>query len=246
VATITIAAAQTIPFDGEVRKNMDAHAKLIALAAEKKVNLIVFPELSLTGYELSHASQLAFTIYDDRLMPLVTLAEKHKMTVVVGVPLLLDSNLYIGALIISPDRSISPYAKHHVHDTEKKVFQAGHLNPKIYLTDEQASLAICADITHPVHAENAALSGSTLYLAGVFITPEGIEKESALLKGYASKYKMAVIMANYGGESGGMQSAGKSTIWSDTGGKVVMMETVGEGLVIAKKENGKWTGKVLQ
>jgi predicted amidohydrolase len=246
LTTITIAAAQTIPFDGDIRKNIETHEKLIVTAADKKVDLVVFPEMSLTGYDLMRAPELAFTIYDERLNSIVLLAEKHNITVVPGVPLQMDSNLYIGALIISPDRSISPYAKHHVHSSEKKVFQSGHLNPKIYIGDDQASLAICADITHPSHADNAALSGSTLYLAGVFITPEGIEKESAMLKRYAKKHQMAVVMANYGGESGGIQSGGKSAVWSDTGGKVVAMEGVGEGLVIAKKENGKWTGKVLQ
>ena len=246
MTTITIAAAQTIPFDGDVRKNIETHEKLIALAADKKVDVILFPEMSLTGYDLSHGQELAFTIYDERIKPIMLLAEKHNIIVIAGVPLQMDSNLYIGALIISPDRSISPYAKHHVHATEKKVFKPGHLNPKIYFGDEQASIAICADITHSSHAGNAASSGSTLYLASVFITPEGIEKESALLKGYARKHKMAVAMANYGGESGGIQSGGKSAIWSDTGSKVVAMEGNGEGLVIAKKENGKWTGKVLQ
>lgn len=246
MTTITIAAAQTIPFDGDVKKNIETHEKLIAIAADKKVDLVVFPEMSLTGYELGQAPELAFTIYDERLKPITILAEKHNMAIVAGAPLHMDSKLYIGALIISPDRSISPYAKHHVHSSEKKVFKAGYLNPKIYIGDEQASLAICADITHSIHPENAAGSGSTLYLASVFITPEGIEKEEALLKGYAKKHEMAVVMANYGGESGGMQSGGRSAIWSDTGGKVVGMEGVGEGLVIAKKENGKWTGKVLQ
>ena len=246
MTTITIAAAQTIPFDGDVRNNVETHEEFIVKAADKKVDLIVFPEMSLTGYELEQAPELAFTIYDERLKPIILLAERHNIIVIAGAPLRMNSKLYIGALIISPDRSISPYAKHHVHSTEKKVFQSGHLNPKIHMGDELASLAICADITHPIHASNAAISGSTLYLAGVFITPDGIEKDTALLKSYAKKHNMAVVMANYGGGSGNMQSAGKSTIWSETGSRVVSMDGVGEGLGIAKKEDGKWTGKVLQ
>jgi predicted amidohydrolase len=246
LTTITIAAAQTIPYKGDVRKNIESHEKLILKAVDKKVDLIVFPEMSLTGYELDLAEELAFTLYDDRVDPIVSLAVKHNMIIIAGAPLRLDSNLFIGALIISPDRSISAYAKHHVHKSEAKVFKSGHLDPKIHLGEEHASLAICADITHTDHADNAAHSGSTLYLAGVFLTPEGIDKDTTKLKGYAKKHNMAVVMANYGGETGGIQSAGKSTIWSDTGGKVVGMDGVGEGLVIAKKENGKWTGKVLQ
>ena len=53
-------------------------------------------------------------------------------------------------------------------------------------------------------------------------------------------------MSNYGGESGGREAAGKSAIWSESGEKIAGMEDLGEGLVIAKKVQGIWTGKVLQ
>ena len=38
------------------------------------------------------------------------------------------------------------------------------------LHDKSYSLAICADTAHETHAENAAKSGATLYLAGVLVS----------------------------------------------------------------------------
>jgi len=246
LTTITIAAAQTIPVKGDVSKNIEAHEKLIIKAASKKADLVVFPELSLTGYEPAISKELSFTVFDDRILSIFSLSEKHGMTIIAGAPIRIETKLYIGSFIIFPDNTVSIYLKHNLHPGEEKFFQPGFFNPKVQIGSEKASLAVCADITNQDHAKEAAESKSTMYLASVFISPEGYKKDSAMLQNYARKYKMSILMSNFGGESGDLQSAGKSTIWSESGVKIAGLEDVGEGLVIAKKEQGKWTGKVLQ
>lgn len=47
-----IALAQISPFLGDVRKNLDLHLRYFEKARKKKVDLLIFPELSLTGYTL--------------------------------------------------------------------------------------------------------------------------------------------------------------------------------------------------
>jgi predicted amidohydrolase len=47
-----IALAQIAPHLGNVRKNLDLHVRAIERARKEKVELLVFPELSLTGYSL--------------------------------------------------------------------------------------------------------------------------------------------------------------------------------------------------
>jgi predicted amidohydrolase len=46
------ALAQISPYLGDVRKNLDLHLEIIAQARREKADLLVFPELSLTGYKL--------------------------------------------------------------------------------------------------------------------------------------------------------------------------------------------------
>ena len=230
---------------GNIAENIKRHEKLIKYAAEKEVDILLFPELSLTGYEMELAADLAMGFFDERIQPLMDLSRNHKMVIIVGAPVRIDMRLYIGAFVFNPDGSLSLYLKHHLHSGEEKVFQPGHLNPMIYSGSDIASIAICADLTHPDHAEEAARNESTLYLAGAFITPEGYSKDSHILKKYARKYSMGVALANFGGESGGFMSAGKSAIWSDAGEKVAGLDGLGEGLVIAKKINGKWSGKSM-
>ena len=47
---LRIAAAVPHLYLGNVEKNVDAHLEKLREAAEKKASLVVFPELSLTGY----------------------------------------------------------------------------------------------------------------------------------------------------------------------------------------------------
>ena len=47
-----LAAAQTVPVRGDVEANLAQHVRLVRVAAEEKAQVLVFPELSLTGYEL--------------------------------------------------------------------------------------------------------------------------------------------------------------------------------------------------
>lgn len=66
----SLAAAQTAPIRGDVEANLRQHAHLVRAAAEQGAEILVFPELSLTGYELNLAAELAFAEDDARLAPL--------------------------------------------------------------------------------------------------------------------------------------------------------------------------------
>ena len=47
-----VALAQISPILGDVKKNLDLHLRYFEKARKKKVDLLIFPELSLTGYTL--------------------------------------------------------------------------------------------------------------------------------------------------------------------------------------------------
>ena len=107
-------AAQTIPAPGDVDRNLAAHLALCELAAGEQAQVVVFPELSLTGYELDRAEQLAFTPDDPRLADLRAAAAAHRLTVVAGAPLRSGDRLHIAALILRADGGVDIYTKHHL------------------------------------------------------------------------------------------------------------------------------------
>ena len=164
-----IAVAQTVAVPGDTAANLDQHLRLARIAAHVGARVVVFPELSLTGYELSLAQELAFSQQDPRLEPLSGLAATLSMTLIVGAPVRLQSGLHIGAFILGPDGSAELYTKHHlgafasaascdgvVPPAEATVFRPGDRNPLVAFGDATAAVAICADTGRPSHPRAAA------------------------------------------------------------------------------------------
>ena len=226
---VRIAAAQSVSQAADLLANLTTHCRFIETASAADVDILVFPELSLSGYEPKYVKDLALGPTDKRLDPIRELLCSRSMTVVVGAPVSSDADKpYIGAICFFPDGRSVVYRKQYLHPGE-----------------EAFSLAICADITHEAHARVAADSGASMYLAGVFITPGGYEVDASLVRGYAESHGFAVLMANHGGPSGGISSAGKSAIWAPGGNLLAAAPEAGNWLVIAAKKTEGWSGEVL-
>jgi predicted amidohydrolase len=241
-----LAAAQSISRRGDIKENTQRHLRLIELAAGHNVQCVLFPELSLTGYELDLAESLAFTANDERLNYFKEYSEKYKITIIAGAPYRSRTGLHIGAFIIDPERRVSVYLKRFLHTGEEKFFLPGNINSILVFEDEKLAVAICADISNPRHAFEASQSACTIYGVGALISRSGYETDSSLLQGYAQKHSLLVMLANHGGPSGGYDSSGRSAVWSPTGNLLAELEVSGEGLIIAEKDNNRWIGKAVR
>ena len=242
-----LASAQTKPKRGDIDSNLIDHYNLIELASKNQVDLIVFPEMSITGYEREKARDLAFTETDSRLDKLCQLSVDTKMILIVGAPILINDKLFIGAFILKPDHSISIYTKQYLHSGEEEYFDSSFdYNPLINLDKEQISIAICADIVNPKHADSARKSGSTLYIASIFFTPNGISDGHKTLSDYSKQHNMNVLMSNYCGQSWGLDSGGQSAFWNYNGDLIASLDNQDSGLLIVEKLNNSWIGKELK
>jgi predicted amidohydrolase len=238
-----LAAAQISPKDGEIEYNLKEHYRLIRMAAEHSVQLIVFPEMSITGYVKALANELAFRENDSRLEELRRLSVQHNMIIVAGAPVRIGSALHIGSFILSPDNSVLIYTKQFLHTGEEKFFSPGSAhNPMIRLGEERIAFAICADIANPMHPANAHKAGCTMYTASICYTPGGIGEAYEMLGSYAKEYSMSVLMSNFCGASGGHEAGGKSALWSGKGSLAVGLDAAGAGLVIGQKKEDSWDG----
>lgn len=243
----TFAAAQSISIAGDVHANLLRHQCFMQAAAQHGVQLLVFPELSLTGYERGLAADLAILPDDPVLQPLRELAREFQLTTIVGMPIRLSANapVLIGALVFGADGSLGIYTKQHLHPGEEVAFAPGYGGSMLEMGSDHVALAVCADFSHASHAAAAAGQGATLYAAGVLITEGGYGPDTALLQGYAREHGMTVLMANHGGTTGGWESAGRSAVWGPDGALIVAAPGQGELLVIARREAGGWAGQVL-
>jgi predicted amidohydrolase len=245
MAEISIAAAQTISRRGDIRANLETHGRFIDAAAGRGVRLIIFPELSLTGYEPDLAGALAFSPRDSRLDTLRSLAATHGMIVVAGAPVRLESGLHIACFVLFPDGSEALHTKSHLAAGEEGFFSACVSDLLFEAGEESVILAICAELGHPLHAARVAVSGATVHLASVLNTPKGYEIDAAVLLGFARDHSMLVMMANHGGDSGGYRTAGKSSAWSGRDGLLASLPGPGEGMMIASGTAGSWKATVV-
>lgn len=234
-----LAVAQFRPVAGDVGLNTQKHVRLIKRAIAEKADIVFFPELSLTGYELELAKTLAFSTEDGRLAVFRDLADEFGITIIVGAPLLLQGgDVGIGVLVIRPHAAVLPYCKMHLHSGEAEIFATGNEELVFDCQGESVGLAICADTANAAHAANVAGKGATVYLCSMVITANGYAVDTQLLCDYAHQYKMLVAMANYCGETGGWPAIGKSAIWSEDGTLIGVADEGTEGLVMGMMKKG--------
>jgi predicted amidohydrolase len=240
-----LASAQTKPKRGDINKNLVDHYRLIKVAAMNGANLIVFPEMSITGYERENAFSLAFSPSDSRLDELIKLAEDYNITIIAGAPIKINSDLFIGEFIIQPEKSLMIYTKQFLHPGEEEYYKSSFdHNPIIKMNNKNISLAICADIDNPLHPENASKVDSSVYISSIFFSPDGIPSAHNLLSNYAKKYSMSVLMSNYSGDSWGQPSGGRSAFWDKNGRLIAEMNDSNSGLLIIENKNDIWTGRM--
>lgn len=247
MTALTLAAAQTTSVAGDVPANIQRHLAFMQAAAEHGVQLLVFPELSLTGYEPTLAAGLAIAPEDALLAPLRDMAQALRLTAVVGMPIRLapQTGVLIGALVLGADGSLAVYTKQHLHPGEDAAFIAGQGGAALEYGGNRIALAVCADFSHASHPRQAAEAGANVYAAGVLISEGGYATDSALLQGYAVEHGLLVLMANHGGPSGGWACAGRSAIWAADGGLLAAAPGLGDALVIARRDGGHWSGHVV-
>ena len=258
--SLVIASAQTTPLRGDIEANCRQHVAVAHAAALRGASTVVFPELSLIGYELDLLPSLVLTPSDSRLNSLRAAAERLQCTLVVGAPALAPAGVHIAAYILTPEGAVEVYHKHHLGSGEEKAVQAGTNNPFVRLQPRgraaerdkpaedrwgSAAIAVCADANHATHAQAAADRGVDAYLVGSFIEPDAFEDRSRMLRDYASSHEFCVALANYGARTGGCPSAGRSSIWSEHGDCVVAAPTVGAAVAIARRTDGAWSGEVV-
>ncbi len=229
-----IASAQIRPVAQNTEANISNHLRVIEEAAEQGVSFILFPEMSLTGYELELAAELAFEVTDQRLDIFAEKAKTYNMVIAAGAPVRIDGELYIGSFIFLPDGTMKVYTKQYLHVGEERFFVSGlDRHVEVEWNNEKIAFAICADIVNPLHAEAASKTGTTLYAASIFYsTPTGIVEAYEQLSRYAREYGMQVLMANFTGVSYNLEARGISAFWNKEGKLVKQLNEKEEGLLV--------------
>ena len=235
MSALRIAAAQSASTPLDIEANLRRHLDFLDAAATAGVELLVFPELSLSGYELAGLAGCALRADDARLDPLAERARAAGMTVVAGAPIANPSGLpWIGAITLHPDGRRSVYRKRFLHAGEERHASAGSAISQVIETGGvRVALAICADTGNAQHPHAASVLGAGLYAAGALITPAGYAQDAEQLAGYARLFRMDILLANHAAPTGGLESAGRSAFWRAGGELAGAAPGPGELLLVA-------------
>ncbi|WP_407402292.1 carbon-nitrogen hydrolase family protein [Chryseobacterium sp.] len=228
-----ISVAQTNPIKGNVKINLQNHLKLIEKAIDNNVELIIFPELSLTGYEPELAKIISENFDESKLDIFQKKSDEHNITIGIGLPTMKNDKIFISMIIFQPCKEKIIYSKQNLFPSEKELFTKG--NKQIIVKFENNNIfapAICYEISDKYHSQNAKVNNASIYIASVLNSKSGIDDDLLKLSSIAKEHNMTVMMSNFIGESGGYDCAGKSSLWNNDGRLIEQLNDYQEGILI--------------
>lgn len=227
-----VAIVQIEAIKGNIERNIENHLKWIKQAIQNNADMVVFPELSLTGYEPELSESLATNQDDPRLDEMQSLSDNNRITIGVGLPTRQERDVFVSMIIFQPHQKRITYSKQYLYPPEKSIFKAGKNPLVLKLETEVVSPAICYEASTKAHYEYASQNNATIYIASVLSSINGIDAELKKLSDIAKNKNMVTFMANYVGESGGYECAGKSSVWNEKGELIGQLGAKEEGLII--------------
>jgi len=242
---ITVAVVQMHPLLGKVEDNLIAMGKFVdKICSEQKVNLIVFPELATTGYELG----LRFTDVAERVPgPAVNLlaqrAADYSTHIVFGLVTKekVESTIYNAAAVIGPDGEIlGEYRKLHLPGEERLAFRPGYRLPVFESTFGQIGILLGWDLAFPETARCLTLDGAELLCVCANWShapgeePEGhIAEWRTYVQARALENALYVAAANRIGEEYSYQFFGDSMVIGPRGEVYASIDEELEGYAVA-------------
>ncbi|NUO57356.1 MAG: carbon-nitrogen hydrolase family protein [Hamadaea sp.] len=213
-APLSIAAAQPACSAHDVAANALAHADLVRNAGAR---VVVFPEMSLTGYEFDAAPVAAD---DPRLAPIVAACAETGAIALAGAPVASGSaGRHIGVLAIDGGGVRVAYRKMFLGGAEPEHFVAGDA-PAVFEVDGwRLGLAVCKDTGVAEHAAITCELGVHAYVAGALDGAHEIAVQDERARRTATKYGVWVVTASFAGSTGAGydDAAGRSRIWDPAG-----------------------------
>ena len=242
---LKVGAAQFSSEIGDVDANIDRHLEWIAKGRAAGLDLLVFPELSLTGH---HGPEKLLTAamhrQDERLMQLAEAA--GPMAVTLGFieegP---AAQFYNSAAILRDGTLLHLHRKVNLPNygklEEGKHYASGHCVETCPLSGHWTSgLLICADVWNPALTHLSFLQGATLLICPVSSGVEAVGAEfdnpggwALTCRFYAMMYGAPVIMVNRTGQERDLNFWGGSRI-IDPFGKDLAVAGADEGLITAE------------
>ncbi len=249
--TFQVGLAQIAPRLGDVRANLDSHLEWIARAQEQKVDLLVFPELGLTGYYIKDLvpSLAARPVPGDPIFGPLLQASRELDLVVGFVEQDERYRYYIASAYLSGGQTLYVHRKVYLPTyrlfDDARFFAAGRDFRAFDTRFGRMGLVICEDAWH-VSAPYLLWQDGADFIVDIAASP-GYGLASALpgqlaseqtvdsfLRTYAELMTTFVIYVNRVGLEDGISFWGGSVAMSPDGTRLCAAPLLDESLVVAE------------
>lgn len=233
---LRLRVAQVAPVRGDVEANVERLEAVARQAGADGVDLLVFPELSLTGYALGEGTRGAALPAEPGKPPPFPLPPGAPVTLVGLVEMAADRRVFNTALLVREGVVLHRHRKIHLPTygmfDEGRYFGPGREPPRA--TDPapgwRTGILVCEDFWHPVLSWLLALQGIDLLLVpaaapGRLPLPNGsgglrfasTDRWELLARGTALAHGIWVVVANRAGTEDGTTFAGGSLVVAPSG-----------------------------
>ncbi|MEK0096914.1 carbon-nitrogen hydrolase family protein [Streptomyces sp. A475] len=214
-----IASAQFTCVPADIPANVRQMAALVDEARGQGAELVVFPELALTGYELGtvRTRRDLWVRADDSRLDAVRAS--GAACVVNCVAPTDEERPAIETLVFGADGELlTRYRKQRLFEHEQEVFAAGRSDGRFELAGLRFALATCFDNHFSELVSRGATDGCQVHLASsLYGTGGGVKELAAVYPGIAERFGLYVVVANHVGPAGEWTGCGRSALWAPGG-----------------------------
>ena len=233
---VLVAGLQTAGRPGDVDGNLALLDSAAAQAAAQGAELLITPEMFLTGYDLAGGlPELTALAARDLLGPAGEIARRHGLAIVLGAPDAAPEGLYNAAFFLDETgRVLTRYRKSHLFgELDQALFRAGdELFGCVQFRGLRIAICICYDVEFPETVRAAALDGAHLVAVPTAqMTPFSFVAEQ-LIRTRAWENQVYVAYCNHTGAEATLRFVGRSSIVAPSG-QVLASAAEGDALLVA-------------
>lgn len=214
---ITIAVVQMKPKLGEAEENLVKMSETISkIASQQRVDLIVFPELITSGYELGvRFTELAQRVPGPTINLIAQRANEYGVFIAFGMVTKekVESVLYNSAVLVGPDGELlDTYNKIHLRGEERMAFREGFKLPMIPTEIGNIGLMIGYDLAFPEVSRSLALDGADIICVMANWEAAQIDEWKTYVRARAYENSVFIAAANRIGEDVTLNFGGESMV----------------------------------
>ena len=214
---ITIATVQMKPALGESEDNLVKMSDFVSkIASQQKVDLIVFPELVTSGYELGvRFTELAQRVPGPTVNLMAQRAAEFGVYIVFGMVTKekVESVIFNSAVMVGPEgEMLGSYNKIHLRGEERMAFREGFRMPVIETEIGNIGLMLGWDLAFPEVARSLTLEGAELLCTLANWETSQIEEWRTYVRARAFENRSYVAASNRVGEDVTLNFGGESMI----------------------------------